>query len=311
MGGKAIANVKRIGAWDYPDFAEHIIKLLSDGDVKPEVIPSYHFKDSHGDLDIIVPSHFWHTHTVDGVASILGATQVVVNGEVASFGVPYQGWLYQMDIVTVPEKVYDFAKSFYSYNVLGELLGVMAKRMGFKYGHHGLFYRLYDADNPTTLIQTIPVTTNFRDAIQFLGYDYDEFKCGMLGLSGLFRFLLSSPYASPEMFQVKHKYKIEFENYCENRNPPTKPELDKATHFLRAVEAFPDFQESVTAAIRSHEYRVRAKEAFNGSLVRDLTGLDGKELGKFMDAFREVTPKEDLPYITPEDILDFFHERKG
>ena len=53
----------------------------------------------------------------------------------------------------------------------------------------------------------------------------------------------------------------------------------------RAFVAFPGFKERFDSAMEKMERIRLANAKFNGNLVRDLTGLDGKKLGEFMRSF--------------------------
>lgn len=55
----------------------------------------------------------------------------------------------------------------------------------------------------------------------------------------------------------------------------------------RAFETFPGFKERYDATMREMELTREANRKFNGNLVRELTGLDGKELGAFIVDFEK------------------------
>ena len=58
---------------------------------------------------------------------------------------------------------------------------------------------------------------------------------------------------------------------------------------------------------RESEYalRKRCKNLLNGDIVREITGLEGVELGKFMKEVREFFPDDALVKCEPQEVKDF------
>lgn len=53
----------------------------------------------------------------------------------------------------------------------------------------------------------------------------------------------------------------------------------------RLETAFPDFAKELEEVQKEMELRRQASEKFNGIIVREITGLEGRELGQFMQDF--------------------------
>lgn len=76
----------------------------------------------------------------------------------------------------------------------------------------------------------------------------------------------------------------------ENESIP-KAELRK-TFLAKAFETFPEFRKEFAQIQKEMADRREAKRKFNGEIVRELTGLNGKDLGHFMKTFIEAITKE-------------------
>ena len=130
------------------------------------IIPAYRNKMDFGDMDILCAN----PPNSDTVALILEAVETHSNGSVTSYGVPV-GKLFQVDLIKVPERSFDFALRYFAFNDLGNLIGRVAHRQGLKFGHLGLRYVLRHPDQPERMIREIDVTQNWNRTLEFLGYN--------------------------------------------------------------------------------------------------------------------------------------------
>jgi hypothetical protein len=84
--------------------------------------------------------------------------------------------------------------------------------------------------------------------------------------------------------------------------------------------AFPDFAKELEEVQKDMELRRLAKEKFNGIIAREITGLEGQDLGRFMQDFVTKYIEETLKMTkvewalkhSPDQIRDAIKEwQKG
>jgi len=100
------------------------------------------------------------------------------------------------------------------------------------------------------------------------------------------------------------------------QNYPEIPEdcdplpIDRSEHLKRAFNDFPEFKERYDSAVNEFELECKFKEKFNGKLVAQLFGLEGKELGECMAQMRQTIENYDLRQfiidLDERQVKDFF-----
>jgi alpha-galactosidase/6-phospho-beta-glucosidase family protein len=99
----------------------------------------------------------------------------------------------------------------------------------------------------------------------------------------------------------------------------TKAEL-REDWLKKAKIAFPDFAKELEEVQKDMELRRLAKEKFNGIIAREITGLEGQDLGRFMQDFVTKYIEETLKMTkvewalkhSPDQIRDAIKEwQKG
>lgn len=335
MGGNALSVPGvRLTAEQYApvrEFVETALASVLNGAavVQPPmvaVIPSYANKPDFGDIDVLVSTQDDEGIDYVAVASALGSSQIVRNGEVTSFGLPVlggcttasgrptaggcttAGGLFQVDLIQSREEAFDFALRYFSFNDLGNLLGRVAHKAGFKLGQYGLLYPLRDPLG--NLIVELLVTHDWGRALSLLGYDPESYERGYNGgfrdLTDIFSFVLTSRYCNRNIYLLenrnatsrirdrKRKTYSEFLEWLHHVPENAMPSFnwsdkdDARKEFLgRAFENFPEFFERYQEAVRQERMTARFKEKFNGILVGKVTGLTGKDLGLLMSFIRK------------------------
>lgn len=304
MGGKALSViVPRISKSSYEDVCDMVLSKLKDYPIRHKVLPTYFQKADFGDLDIVFEAEgFDYTE----VAKLLDATEVVHNNTVTSVGVSIKEGTFQVDLITVPKSSFDFAVSYFSFSDLGNLLGRVAHKLGFKFGHNGLMYVIRDPAKPTQVIKEITITNSFKDALEFCGYSFEAYAEGRLGgfqtLKDIFEYVIDTPYFNKEIFlldnrnakarmrDAKRKTYMDFLKYIEDKeftafDYSSKEEL-RATSLAKALDTFPEFKKAHFDAIEKYNKSEEVAKKFNGTIVAEITGLSGKELGTFIQAFK-------------------------
>jgi len=316
MGGNALSEPGvRLGKDVYLELERTVLnKLKSQLDhVRWSRIPAYTSKTSYGDMDIVY-SHRNPAPAViiEAAAETIAAREIVPNGPVTSLGIQAGSGTFQIDLIQVPRQSHDFARRYFSYNDLGNLIGRVAHFAGFKFGHLGLQYVVREPGNNAHVITELDVTTDWSEALEFLGYSpaqYDTIdRRGFSSLDEVFKFASSSKYYSPEIFQLAN---IGHQARTRDRKRPTyraflewmstsasRPAFSWAGKdairnrmLVDAKARFPGFKTNYDTAIAQQKRMKAFKLKFNGQLVSGWTGLSGRDLGGLM---KEL--KSDLQY---------------
>lgn len=314
MGGNAIGNVRRYQAQEYHVLASTVtakLRSMFPGH-RLDIIKSYREKESFGDLDILIESFdFGGINWRSLLTETFDSRQVVSNGHTHSL--EYQD--FQVDLILMPTFNYDSALSYYAWNDLGNLMGRIAHKLGFKYGHEGLVYVF--RENNYEFGQII-VTKDPAKICQFLGYDPITFLHGFNTKAQIFEFATSTPFFNKDIFAYEnrnHQARVrdkkranyrEFLDWIQYRSLPAYPwdeltelggRLPKTKFLDRAFEMFPTFKEKHESMLVDFHRWKEARERFNGKIVSGVTGLQGKELGDAIQKLKSILPDRDTLLI--------------
>lgn len=300
MGGTALGfQSARLSADDYFSVWERFKKIFGSN---VYLIPSYRSKSSFGNMDLLYSRYQDdQKYTTEIIKDCLRAEFSVVddhynNGPVTSVGVYVDGVIFQLDFIAVPDDSLNFAYNYFSYNDLGNLIGRLARRVGLKFGHKGLFYVQRDGDY---VIKEHRPTNMFSTALYHLGLDAERFYEGFDTLEDIFDYVMSSPYYdfnSFDLSQRNRKARIRDEkrpNYraflqYANANPIVRGIKSREEYLYDHFLAFPEFCRDYAEASEHNEKRKAYKAKLNGDIIMKITGLKGKELGSFMSRFKET-----------------------
>lgn len=315
MGGLAFKNLRdKIIRLDAPEFNKFQLKILNKLRNLHKDIPraiyseiiSYNNKASFGDLDILYSEYFDDSvlPSPQEFKACLGAIDMVRNGPVTSYAVPVdKSRLFQVDLIRVGFDEFNSAFSYFAYNDLGNLLGRVFHRAGFKLGHTGMSFVIRDEQNSSHVAKEVVVTRSWKEALEFAGYDFYKWIDGFDTLEDVFRYAVSCPLANRTIFRldetnhqarVRDRKRKTYQEFLTWVNDPCNnvPEGETVSrHDLRiqwmtkAFIQFPKFKEEYETAQNLLQKNRAARDKFNGEMVRQITGLDGKELGQFMTDF--------------------------
>jgi hypothetical protein len=328
MGGNAMQHVgvERKPAEEYFKIAEAVLEKVPDFAERYAIIPAYSEKESFGDLDCLVVVSPNVADLKATLKTLFQPSDIKKNGDVWSFD--FQKL--QIDVICTSQKYFESSLHYYSYNDVSNLVGRTAHKMGLKYGHKGL--SLPVRINNTHEIGTVELSTDPREMLEFMGYDYDRFQKGFKNLEEIFSYVTTSPYFDKTAFQeenlnhinrVRNRKRPTFTNFVqwlqrpENTNLPSYTyEEDKTPYIQRALDHFEhnNSKGQLENILAAHKKREDARSKFSGKIVSELTGLQGKELGAFIVNFSKQwkTPKdlETWAISTPEAqikkaIVDF------
>ena len=309
MGGHAVKDAVRLSAEDYHSLCGSLSSLLTDYNGK--IIQAYKSKESFGDMDILFSSALDALRFQKALDIFKGlpVKQVVKNGPVTSIGVGLPQGIFQMDLIVVPDV--KWASAYFDMNDMGNLMGRIAHKLGFKYGHDGLWYVLRDPDNHDYVIEELLVTSSLSEAFHLIGYSYGKYLTTEFNtLEDIFLYVIDNQYFDPDIYLLdnrnhvqrtrdrkRHTY-MQFLVYCSSKQLSRKniwtPEYKKQMRQEKLEQAFaicPAFKERHDRAVKEHALNKQMKLFWNGENVSEWTGLTGKQLGQFMAYFKDSLNK--------------------
>ena len=310
MGGNALKDVstRRMTKAEM-EATNRVIQdsVVSAWGVRCAVVPSYGSKMDFGDLDVLVASGGLtpDQRSPEGIqewAKQHNARSFSFNDNVVSFDFrasPQDHSGFQVDLIFTPDKDFDAALDYFSFNDLGNLIGRLAHKMGFSYGHRGMVYPWRTGDH---VFRTLTVTQDMSAAKSFLGLDPKRYAEGFETPEDMFRYVMSSRFFTPEIFLLENRnhtsrtrdrkramYRgfLEYIAKTPTENHFVFPE-DKSVWLPSAFKAFPQFERDWTQTQKDLEQSQRNSKVFNGVLVGQWTGLSGRELGQAMAAIHHA-----------------------
>ena len=269
----------------------------------------YKEKDSFGDLDILIekPEMDYREELENLLYSYFNVTEIKRNSAVWSVGLPLDEDLknsrvFQIDLIHMKSKYFDTSYFYYSFNDLNNLVGKMIHKFGLKFGHKGLIMPL--RNDTGGVKKEIIVTQEPSKIYEFIGLDYSKWKDGFNSLEEIFKFVVSSPYFSADMFSdenLNHRSRVRdkkrkvynsFRTWLEKTEHSQRHysfNKNKEEYIDFIDKTFPGAQVKVQrdAFFKELEEKRIIAQKFNGNIVMELTRLSGKELGKFISDFKK------------------------
>ncbi|MGG4645931.1 nucleotidyltransferase family protein [Pseudomonas aeruginosa] len=312
MGGNALASVgaarcsKVVAEQMLSEFRSQFAVTIARFDVGARIAPimAYRQKEDFGDLDVLVDSTLFKqvppVEFVNELSNNYGQPlHWVKNGPVLSIGLPLMepGRCLQLDLISTPTEEFDFSLQYFSWNDAGNLIGRVAHKMGLKFGHDGLWLPMRDGTN---LFDEILVTRDFSVALRFLGFNAERWKSGFDTLEDIYRFVAAGERFDPSLYPLEHRNHtarvrdkkrpvyMGFLRWLEAQPslPVQEWHADKTRYLPEILEAFPELAEAHQASLQRLSRSKALRARFNGELVSEWTGLQGKELGKFIAHFK-------------------------
>lgn len=294
MGGNVFQTAKRINKQEYDVLCKDILKKLYGISDKYAIIPSYRSKQDFGDIDIIISCNSVEDrlHLFGMIDTIFKPDAISQNSHVLS--VLYQN--VQVDFITIEPYFYDFCYNYFSFNDCNNFAGIIFKRIGLKFGQNGLSYvmRLNDY-----LIEEVVISTSFKQAIEFIGLDYDRYLLGFDDMNEVFEFISTSKYFNTELYPLEHrnnKSRVrdrkrpnyhKLLEWCKTYTGPQYEFKEPGEYLDLLFEKFPVGKTRMLLAWVEYGVKCTLKTKFNGKMVSDLTGLQGKELGQFIQYIKD------------------------
>ena len=310
MGGNAIKSCRRYSRAEYLGLSKVVLSKLQNrfSNSRCDIIKSYHHKESFGDCDILLEDVNLGDVQISLYELFGSGITILKNSNIYSFNYGLNEKDFQIDIIVTPTDNYITSLNYFAFNDCSNLLGRIFHKFGLKYGHDGLSYVI---KQDTYVIDTILVSKDMGKILDFIGLDVDTYNKGFDTLDDIFNYVSSSRYFHPDIYLLhnrgntarvrdkKRKTYMEFLVWCQenygrlNKYPwhsyderlDHKDDLRKA-YLPMIFKAFPELEYSYAVAFNDYEKKVLLKSKFNGTIVRELTGLEGKALGAFIQQFR-------------------------
>lgn len=278
----------------------------------PRLVPWIRNKPDHGDADIVVPSSLVAAagdallvETVGSALQVetLGRRPNAQDPMLALAALLPEGW-FQIDLITAPDEIHDFAVRFLSHGDTGTMIGLIARQAGFLFGAEGMRLPVRIPNAPRNALM---LTTDFSSALEEIGFDPEPHAVGFDDEEAVATWIASSRYFDPAVFLPN---RITSDGRQRSKRRPTR------NRFVAAITAHPgrfvwpepwdhDLQRRLTdAALRrfgrfdAHAEMVAHIQAaidaertsFGGEAVSRISGVTGRALPHLVNAIRKSFP---------------------
>lgn len=315
MGGNALKEV-RTRRLDKPEFEKcerDVVIFLKENFPTAVVdsIPSYREKSTFGDLDVLISQEGLDAHggvdiLIEKAKETFFSRQEKPNGYVLSFEYrtsPDQDRGFQVDVLQMPEVTLDYAKNYFSYNDLGNLVGRSAHKMGLKFGHNGLWYVMRDGDHK---LADILLTRDFDKSLSFMGFEPKRFREGFENLEEVYKYVGGSKYFDGNIYLMEnqsYKYRVrdkkrptyqQFLQWIRDNDTPsvfTYPQ-NKEEWLPKIFEAFPEFKKNYDLTLENYANILIVREKFNSELMSEWSGKTGQALGHLTTVIKDSFPND-------------------
>jgi hypothetical protein len=326
MGGNALKSydTRRLDAKEYWDitasFESHWGALFK---FTPSLIKAYKAKPSFGDADYLIdssklPSN-WTAMVKDDFR--LSDEQYFKNSNVVSIGWEH----FQFDLIVTPPEELEIAHYYFDYNDCGNIIGRICHKLGIKYAHDGIWLILRGKNG--NVLKEILLSRDFYEILDILGLDPQPYESGFETLEDMFKWVAISKYFDPEIYALEHRSNTSrtrdrkratyraFLQWVDATRPEVKynfeDKSEKGGYNIRypfydteVQRIWPWVDEIVLNTIILNKIDMQYKEVYNGNIVSDITGLEGKELGQFMaQVSRQLNKDSKHHWINNPDLV--------
>lgn len=287
-------------------------------------------KVDHGDIDLVVPASVVDSvgdeELARRVAAAAGVDHVFkrpdVRDPILFVGLKLPEGLFQVDLVSSPDELFDFAVRYLSWGDTGTMIGRMAREMGMTFGQNGLRFpvRVPGAGKDSVLL-----TADFQEAVRLLGWDPAIHDAGFRDDREIADFIASGTYFDPKVYdasrassEARRRGKVrrgrdEFLADVTSRPgrfewPAEKGENPLQTEFASKALAHFGKQDEVDAAVeRLKALSEKPKTNFSMGAIAKATGVEGEDVRAIVSIIQEGFPGNDefpawKAACTPEDL---------
>lgn len=282
----------------------------------PEVIND---KSDFGDIDILIKDH---SSMYNYIKYVFKPDAIYANDKFFSFNVKYLGVNVQIDFINIPERCWDM-KVYYTNDPVGNLMGNLARGVGLFYGDCGLYYK-YNSSilNGTSVLF---ISRNPEEIFKFYGLDYERFLNGFDDVMDIYSYIINSRLFVKSLYQYENlshndrnrksrrdNYNY-FLSYIYDKNFPDQiKDLDKFDLFSEVKKYFNvDIDVFISSIKEKEKYKMKIKNKYNGKLILEKFPLEKKELGFYMNKFKNKfkTEEEFNEFVlSSDDIMGEFEK---
>ena len=306
MGGRALKHTftRRYDSKEYYKLQQEIVEKCKKIYLVARPLIAYRNKDSFGDMDVLILNEGNVKDIRERIISEFQPNETHFNGNVWSFD--YKEL--QIDFILTPIRNWESAYNFFAWNDLGNLMGKIAHKFDVKYGFDGLVFR-YRTENERHL-GDIVLSKDTEKIFEFLGFDYKRWVDGFDTMEEIFEYVISSKYFSMDIFQFenlnhidkkrnkKRKMYNQFLEYVNKKNESLQIEnsgiglisyrfhKDKWRYYDKIEGLFPGFISELEKFEKKERIRKIIASKFNGGLVMERYGFEGKNLGIILGGFK-------------------------
>lgn len=316
MGGSALkVFTRRYDRVEYNRLAKKISKRLSLLGVTHHITTSYKNKKDFGDMDVLINKNDVDCSKKDFILRHFSPKEIFSNGDVCSFDHND----FQIDFIFVEPQYWESSKNYFSYNDLGNFIGRISYKMGFRFGDYGLKLVYLHEDGGKKFQKNI--STDPEKIYEFLGFDYNRYLDGFDELDDIFEYITNSKYFNKTIFayenlnhtnRTRNKKRKNYElflKYVEDNS-----DVLLSDYVFKSKEYYVELAEKhfgveLNSQIKRWKSRVdiekKASMVFNGNVIMEYFPLRGRELGEAIVNFKEYM-YEILPTINEEEKSLYF-----
>lgn len=291
MGGTAFGFIsKRMDTKEYNEVCDTIeTQIFCSNMIFGHIPESYRNKDSFGDVDILVDKsrfsfsdfyQMYHNEYKDFKWN---------NGDYNLLDLENR----QIDIICAEPENLNIHLEYLNYNDLGNFVGKLAHKLGLKYGMNGLSVLVRAPENESIKLGTISISKDIDYIYKLLDVKLPN---EINSMEDVYEAITNSKYFHKSFFdlsELNHKSRnrdkkrinyVKLLSYINDNNIHNKSDSAKKLRIdeTLAILDRPEITEECKKLFQEHLDRRRFKDEVNGDIVGAITGLKGKELGKFI-----------------------------
>ena len=323
MGGNCLKHygieTKRVDIDEFLSIQNDVANRLKNSGFNVLTLPYYRSKRDFGDLDILVESG---PDIQKHIVRLFSPDKISKNDGVYTFN--YRD--FQIDLISRRKDDLGNAHFYLSYNDLHNLIGRTAHHMGLKHGWQGLMFpirqKLFDEsteNHSDHVINTLVLSKNPEEILEFLGYDYHRYEQGFDDLEDIFLYTVSTPYFNSFNFKIEN---LNHQNRTRNRKRKMfmgflkwleeHPEYDKKFDFgdkkdwIDRINNKWPIKEQIEIERQKFLYIKQVRTKFNGELVMGWVNISGPALGAILTSFKKY-----IHSIENIDFLDWLYKNNA
>lgn len=287
-------------------------------------------KPDHGDIDLVVPQSVVDELGDETLAARVGEAAGVeyvmrrpdVRDPILFIGLKLPEGVFQVDLISAPDHLVDFAVRYLSWGDAGTMIGRMAREMGLAFGQNGLRVPVRVPDGGR---ENVLASADFDEALEWLGWDPAPHREGFEDERAVADYIGTCAHYDPKVYdpersssEARRRGKARKGREAFNAMlvsmparfewPEVKGPNPLQDAFLeRALDRFGVRDEVAAAIARLEAVARRPPQAYTPEAVRAVTGTDDFDIQFLTAIVAEAFPGSgEFPAwrlsATPEDV---------